>query len=82
MFELYQINQDLYQIHGSDPHMKAMEGSLLAIGTYMVHSLDFKAEELELALLTMLEHNLDSSHFGINRMFIYAFNKNEGRKTG
>jgi hypothetical protein len=54
-----------------------MEGTLLAILTYAVYTLGFDIKELEIALFEMLERDMDGAHFGINRTFIYAFNKNE-----
>jgi len=77
MYELYQLNQNLYQIHSSEPYHNAMEGTMLAIGTYMVSQLGFKPVELEAALLDMLEQDRDAAHFGIMKTFIYSFNKDD-----
>ncbi len=78
MYELYKLNEDLYQIHSSFAGEQSMEGTLIGVLTYCVHVLGFKPDELEYALLDMLKN--DSSQFGINRMFIYSFNRN--RKAG
>ena len=77
MYELYQLDQDLYQIHSSFEGEQAMEGTILAILTYATHTLGFQPSELELALLDMLHKNHDSAHFGLNRKFIYSFTKAE-----
>ena len=81
MYELYKIKENLYQIHCKDARLQAMEGSLLAIGTYMVNTLGFSPLELEAALLAMLERDMDAAHFGINRTFMWPFNKAD-RKVG
>lgn len=82
MFELYKIQEDLYQVHSADSDYKAMEGSLLAIGTYMVHTLEIRPEELEAALLDMLHRDLNAAHFGVARTFIYSFEKQKYKRTG
>jgi hypothetical protein len=83
MYEIYKLSEDLYQIHSSFSNEQAMEGTRIAILTYATHILGFKPDELETGLLDMLKLNRDSAHFGINRMFIYSFNKSEKyRRTG
>lgn len=82
VYELYKISEDLYQIHHNAPG-SAMEGSLLAIGTYLVHTLKFDPDQLEVALLDMLDKGCDSANFGYNRTFIYSFERSKkyGKKT-
>lgn len=77
MYNLYQVNQDHYEIHSSFSNEKAMEGTLLAILTYAVYTLGFDINQLEIALFEMLDREMDAAHFGINRTFIYAFNRSE-----
>jgi hypothetical protein len=81
MYNLYRLNNDTYQIHSSFPREKAMEGTLLAILTYCTFTLGFSPNELQNALLSMLENDMDSANFGINRTFIFPFNRSD-RKTG
>lgn len=81
MYEIYKLENDLYQIHSSFRGDKAMEGTLLAILTYATHKLDFAIEELEFAILDMHNRDTDGSHFGINKTFLYSFNRSL-RKTG
>jgi hypothetical protein len=75
MYEIYK-NQDLYQIHSNLSGFAAKECSFLALLTY-THSLGFKPDELQAALLDMLNKDHDSANFGINKTFIYSFNKRE-----
>ena len=82
MYEIYKLDHDLYQIHSSFRTEQAMEGTLLAILTYAVQVLGFSASELEAALLDMNEKDHDAAHFGINRGFIFSFNRASKRKTG
>lgn len=77
MYNLYQIRHNHYEIHSSYSNEKAMEGTLLAILTYATYTLGFDINQLEIALLEMLERDMDGAHFGINRTFIYAFNRSE-----
>jgi hypothetical protein len=81
MYELYKLNDDLYQIHSTFRGEQSMEGTLTGIITYASRTLGFKIEELECALLDMLNRDTDAAHFGINRIFIFSFNRSE-RKTG
>lgn len=80
MYELYKINEDHYQIHSTYSNVRAMEGTLLAIGTYLVYSLGFYIEEVEAALLDMNDKDHDAAQFGFECTFIYSFNKNEKYK--
>jgi hypothetical protein len=80
MYEIYKINEDLYQIHSSFSSVRSMEGTLLAILTYATSTLGFKPSELEFALLNMLDEDKDAAQFGINKIFIRAFNRIERRK--
>jgi len=73
MYEIYKV-EDLYQIHSNLSHFAAKECSFLALLTY-THTLGFDPDELQAALLDMLDKNHDSCHFGINKTFIYSFNK-------
>jgi hypothetical protein len=79
MYNLYELSDNLYQIHSGYTGEKAMEGTLLAILTYATYVLGFNPNELERALLDMLDKNCDASHFGINRTFIYSFRRGEKR---
>ncbi len=81
MYNLYKLDEDLYQIHSSFTGEKAMEGTLLGILTYATHTLKFSPDELEYALLDMLKNDNDVGHFGINRSFIYSYKKKD-RKAG
>jgi len=85
MYNLYKLGDDLYEIHSSFGET-AMQGTLLAILTYATHNLKFDPDELQQALLNMLETDMDSAQFGINRTFIFAFNKDtkrpKSRKSG
>lgn len=84
MYEIYMIDENVYQIHSSFQGELAMEGTLLAILTYAVHKLGFTASELEVALVDMNEKDNNACHFGINRHFIFSFDRNtkKTRKTG
>ena len=75
MYELYKLGDDLYQIHSTFYGEKAMEGNLASIMTYAVKFLQFDINELEVALVDMLQNDKDAANFGINRMFIYSFNR-------
>lgn len=81
MYEIYKVDEDLYQIHSSFHGETAMEGTLVGITTYATYSLGFKIEELEYAFIDMIRNENDSAHFGINKTFIYSFNKKE-RQVG
>ena len=73
MYEIYKINNS-YQIHSNLSGFHAKEGTLLALLTY-THALGFAPNELQAAFLDMIDKDHDSCHFGINRMFIYSFNR-------
>lgn len=79
MYNLYRIDEDLYQIHSTFYGEKSMEGTQLAILYYCAKTLGFDPEELYFAVSQMNLHNHDSAQFGINRTFIYSFNKKEKR---
>lgn len=80
MYELYKINDDLYQIHSNQPYFRAMEGTLLAISVYMMNILGFDAYDVELAFVEMNKMDHDSTHFGIRMKFMWTFNKSEKYK--
>lgn len=75
MYEIYKLDNDLYQVHSTFTGVKSMEGTLLAILTYCTHVLGFNPSELEYALLNMIETENDAAQFGINRDFIYSFSR-------
>ena len=77
MYNIYKLNDDLYQIHTSLYQELSFEGPLLAILTHATFNLGFDPDELEYALLVMLNEDKDGAHFGINRTFLYPFNRNE-----
>lgn len=77
MYEIYEVGYDLYQIHSKMPGVAAKEGSLLALGIYLTHVLKFNPEELEAALFDMLDYGHDSAQFGINKTYLFSFNKNK-----
>jgi len=81
MYNLYKLEENRYQIHSSRPEVKAMDGTLLAILTYCTYALGFKTYELETALLDMLNNDKNASHFGVNRTFIYSFDR-KTKKAG
>jgi len=81
MYNLNEIDTDLYQIHSSVKGVQAMEGSLLHILTYCTHVLKFDPNELEVALLDMLKNGKNTGHFGLGKTFLYSFNRNE-KKVG
>lgn len=81
MYNLYKLDEDLYQIHSSFYGEKAMEGTLVAIVTYMVTNLLFTVDEIECAVMAMHHEDMDAAHFGVNRTFIYPFNRNP-KKVG
>lgn len=81
MYELYKIEENLYQIHSKNFGQQSMEGTLLAVLTYAVYSLGFQTSELELALLDMNDLDYDGAYFGINRSFIYSFDR-KNKKVG
>lgn len=80
MYELYKLNEDLYQIHSSFYGDEAKEGTLLAIITYATYTLGFNVGELEYALLDMLKNDYDGAHFGTNRTFLFSFDRSSKRK--
>ena len=77
MYEIYKIDPDTFQIHSHYAQDRSMEGSQLAILTYAAFSLGFDPDELQAALLNMIETGTDSAHFGVNRTFLYCFNRSE-----
>lgn len=81
MYNLYKISDDLYQIHSGFRNEKAMEGTILAIVTYCVTCLRFDVLEIEDAMVDMIHKDMDAAHFGINRKFLYSFNRSE-KKAG
>ena len=80
MYMLYKVTEDIYEIHSSFHGEQAMQGALIAVLVYATHTLGFKTEELQRALLDMLDKDNDAANFGINRTFIFSFNKK--RKAG
>jgi len=81
MYNLYRLNDDLYQIHSAFRGEEAKEGTLLAILTYATHFLKFSPDELEFALLEMLRNGDDGAQFGINRTFLFTFDR-KSKKVG
>lgn len=77
MYEIYKINEDLYQVHSTFTGETSMEGTCLAILTYCVHTLGFEASELEYALLDLIKTDRNAAHFGTAKRFIYSFNRKE-----
>lgn len=74
MTELYQINDSLYEVH-STYSSHGIETNLVGLFTYLTHSLQFHPNEIEKALLDMLNKNNDSAHFDRNNKFMYSFIK-------
>jgi hypothetical protein len=70
MYKLYKLEEDLYEIHSLYDFERAMEGTLLGIMTYAVHSLRFNPIELELALLDMNDKDNDTADFSSKRTFV------------
>jgi len=81
MYHLYQISDSVYQLHSTYDDGEAKEGSLLAILTYGVHKLGFNTEELEDALLEMLDSGNDAAKFDYNKNFLYSYQRFV-KKTG
>lgn len=75
MYEIYKLSDDLYQVHSSVRGVTAMEGSMVAIVTYMVTILKFEIDEIEFALVDMLQKDNDAAHFGMFGGFIYSFKR-------
>ena len=75
MYELYKIGENTYQIHSTFSNVRAMEGSLNLIVKYMVMQLYFSANEIEYALLDMIGKEHDSAQFGMNRTYLFSFEK-------
>lgn len=75
MYQLRQLDLDFYEIHSSVHGVRAMRGNLLAILAYCVQNLGFNVNELEVALLDMLELDEDTAEFGANRKFIHSFER-------
>ena len=80
MYNLYKLDENKYQIHSQYSNETSMEGTLLAILTYCVHTLRFDPDELEIDLLDMLKNDFNAAKFGLNRTVIYCFNHK--RKAG
>ena len=80
MYNIYKLDNGLYQIH-TPPNQPSLEGPLLAILTHATFNLGFDPDELEYALLVMINEEKDAAHFGINRTFIYPFNRKD-KKVG
>ena len=77
MYEIYKIDENLYQVHSSFKGVSAREGTLYSIYKYCVHILGFDPDELEVALTEMVWNENDSCHFGVNRIFMWSFNRSE-----
>ena len=75
MYHLYEVGSDLYQLHSKFSSEGAVEGTLTAVLSHAVVNLRFDLEELETALLDMNENGLDGAEFGINRSFLYSFDR-------
>ncbi len=78
MYHLYCNPDDTYEIHSSFKGDVAMHGTFLAVMVYAVHVLGFKVEELQFAVSDMIRRDLNAAEFGINRAYLFSFNKNEG----
>lgn len=74
MTEIYCLLNNLYEVH-SKYASHGIETNLVGLFTYMTHSLGFSANEIEIALLDILDKNNDSAHFGYNKTFIYSFTR-------
>lgn len=81
MYNLYKLDEDLYEIHASGSSQKAFQGTLIGILTYATYKLHFAPDELERGLIDMIENDTNGANFGINRTFIYSFNRNN-KKVG
>lgn len=76
MYEIYKKSEVLYQIHSSLPGFAAKELSLTALIVY-ANKVGIIPGEVEEALVSMLQKDHDTAHFGIMKTFIYSFNKSE-----
>jgi len=83
MYNLYQLDNDLYEIHSSFSgqlfRRESTKGTLLAFLTYATYTLHFNPDELQFALLNMLETGNNAANFGVNRTFLFSFDKDSKR---
>ncbi len=77
MYNLIEIGKDRYQMHSR--YNPAREGSLLEVLTYSVHVLGLSPNELEMALLDMLDNDNDAANFGLNKTFIFSYRRDNAR---
>jgi hypothetical protein len=77
MYELYKISDDKYEIHSSFNDVQAMEGTFVAIFVYMTEYLKFFPDEVEYAMVEMIRKDHNAAHFGVNKMFIFSFNRSK-----
>jgi hypothetical protein len=82
MLELYKLGPDSYWVHSNGSWID-FEGTQLEVLVYCTSALKMQPDELQAALLDMIKKDHDSANFGINRTFIYSFNRDEkyGRKV-
>lgn len=72
MFELYEINENEWQLHAAG---EAFSGPFVKVIALGIMKYDFLADEFDVAVTEMVKNGHDAAHFGFGRRFIYSFNK-------
>lgn len=57
-------------------------GTFSEVVIYSIIRLGFKLEDIDIAINIMLEEGHNSAHFGMNRTFIYSFQREEKVANG
>lgn len=75
MFELYNIDDSTWQIHGKNS--EAFAGNFTNIATVSMVRFKISDKALECAVSEMVQKEKDSAHFDINGNFVYSFNRKD-----
>jgi hypothetical protein len=74
-YDLYQPFPELNQWVIDLKNGQAYHGKFNEVVSYMVSNLDFYFQDIEIAVKEMTDKWNNCAHFGINRTFIFSFNK-------
>jgi len=72
-FDIYELQLDIWVIHVKDSNI--YYGTFAEVVVYSITRLGFSSDQLELAVQEMVKYDNNAAHFGMNRSFIFTFNK-------
>jgi hypothetical protein len=80
MNNLYEIGPDLFEVHSSRP-TAVYKGTQLQTLVYCVQVLKVDPEQLQFAMIDMIQKDHNSADFGILGTFLYSFNRYEKKAS-